>query len=130
MRLGLTLLYVEDFPRMLAFYRDTLGLTLGADDPGPGHEIGVDWAQFRTEGGGALELFDHARFGKKLAFPYPRSNANVITFRVASVERETARLRTAGADVGDIFHADWGKAMHFYDPEGNHLQLFEVAEGH
>jgi catechol 2,3-dioxygenase-like lactoylglutathione lyase family enzyme len=26
MRLGLTLLYVEDFPRLLAFYRDTLGL--------------------------------------------------------------------------------------------------------
>ena len=115
---------------MYAFYRETLGLPLGDDDPGPGHEIGVDWAQFRTEGGGALELFDHARFGKKLAFPYPRSNANVVTFRVDSVEQETARLRATGVDVGDIFHADWGKAMHFYDPEGNHLQLFEVAEGH
>ena len=127
MRLGLTLLYVEDFPTMLVFYRDVLGLPLGEDDPGPGHDIGVDWVQFRTEGGAALELFDHARFGKKLAFPYPRSNANVITFRVDSVEEEAARLRTLGVELGDIFRADWGAAVHFYDPEGNHLQIFEAA---
>jgi catechol 2,3-dioxygenase-like lactoylglutathione lyase family enzyme len=32
MRLGLTLIYVEDFPTMFAFYRDVLGLaTTGVD---------------------------------------------------------------------------------------------------
>jgi catechol 2,3-dioxygenase-like lactoylglutathione lyase family enzyme len=125
--LGLTLLYVEDFPRMLAFYRDVLGLPLGGEDPGAGHDVGRDWVQFRTEGGGALELFDHARFGRSLDFPYPRTNANVVTFRVESVDAEADRLRELGVELRPIHRAEWGAAVHFFDPEGNHLQLYEVA---
>ena len=128
MRLGLTLLYVEDFPRMLAFYRDVLALPFGGDDPGPGHDIGVDWVQFETEGGGALELFDHSRFGRSVELPYPRRNATVVTFRVASVEAEADRLRAAGVELGELHLADWGAAIHFFDPEGNHLQIYEVAD--
>jgi len=129
MRLGLTLLYVEDFPRMLSFYRDTLGLPLGDDDPGAGHEIGVDWVSFHTPGGGALELFDHARFGRSLDLPYPRENANVVTFRVQSVDAEAERLQAAGVELGAIHRAEWGAAAHFRDPEGNHLQIFESVAG-
>ena len=42
MKLGLLLLYVEDFPKMLAFYCDVLGLDPTDDDPGPGHTPGVN----------------------------------------------------------------------------------------
>jgi hypothetical protein len=41
-RLGLTLIYVEDFPAMFAFYRDVLGLETTDEDPGAGHDIGID----------------------------------------------------------------------------------------
>jgi catechol 2,3-dioxygenase-like lactoylglutathione lyase family enzyme len=98
MRLGLTLIYVEDFPAMLAFYRDVLGLATTGVDPGDGYEVGVDWAQFSDGNGGELELFAHSRFGKALDFRLPRANANVITFSVENLAAETARLRAHGVE--------------------------------
>jgi catechol 2,3-dioxygenase-like lactoylglutathione lyase family enzyme len=127
MRLGLTLIYVEDFPGMLAFYRDVLGLATTGVDPGDGYEVGVDWAQFSDGNGGEIELFAHSRFGKALDFPLPRANANVITFSVENLAAETARLRAHGVEFFSEGWYDWGGAAHFYDPEGNHLQLFQVA---
>ena len=124
MRLGLLLLYVEDFPAMFAFYRDVLRLDVTDVDPGPGHRPGVDWVQLAGEGG-TIELFDHATFGRSRIFPYPRSNGVVITFKVESVEVEVERLRAAGVDVPRIHRAEWGAAAHFFDPEGNELQVFE-----
>ena len=126
MRLGLLLLYVEDFPAMFAFYRDVLRLEVTEVDPGPGHRPGVDWVQLAGEGG-TIELFDHATFGRSRSFPYPRSNGVVITFKAESVEVEVERLRAAGVDVPRIHRAEWGAAAHFFDPEGNELQVFESA---
>jgi predicted enzyme related to lactoylglutathione lyase len=126
MRLGLTLIYVEDFEAMFAFYRDVLGLAATSADPGAGYEVGVDWAQFGDGHGGEIELFDHARFGKTFRFPLPRANANVITFRVDDLAAETRRLRAGGVEFFSEGWYDWGGAAHFYDPEGNHLQLFQV----
>jgi len=126
MRLGLLLLYVEDFPTMLAFYRDTLGFGVTDEDPGLGHEPGVDWAQLELEGG-RLELFDHAVFGRSREYPEPRRNAVVITFQVEDVEAKVAELRAKGVDIPRVHEADWGKAAHFFDPEGNELQVFEAA---
>ena len=45
-RVGLTLIYVEDFAPMFTFYRDVIGLETTRADPGEGYEVGVDWAQF------------------------------------------------------------------------------------
>jgi catechol 2,3-dioxygenase-like lactoylglutathione lyase family enzyme len=126
-RLGLTLIYVEDFAAMLSFYRDVLDLAVTDADPGPGHEIGVDWVQFGDGNGGEIELFDHARFGKQLEIPLPRANASVITFRVGDLDAETARLRAKGVEFFAEGWFGWGGAAHFYDPEGNHLQLFQVG---
>jgi predicted enzyme related to lactoylglutathione lyase len=126
MRLGLTLIYVEDFPAMFAFYRDVLELETTGEDPGAGHDIGVDWAQFSDGAEGGIELFDHARFGTRLAFPFPRANATVLTFRVDDLDAKVRRLRACGVEFFAESWQDWGGAAHFYDPEGNHLQLFQV----
>jgi catechol 2,3-dioxygenase-like lactoylglutathione lyase family enzyme len=126
-KLGLLLLYVEDFETMLAFYRDVLGLEPTDEDPGPGHRPGVDWVQLAGDGG-TIELFDHAVFGKARSFPLPRKNGVVVTFRVDDVEEAVARLRRAGVEVERIHRAEWGAAAHFFDPEGNELQVYEVAE--
>jgi predicted enzyme related to lactoylglutathione lyase len=125
-RLGLTLIYVEDFPAMYAFYRDVLGLVTTDEDPGAGHEIGVDWAQFSDGASGLIELFDHTRFGRKLDLPLPRVNATVLTFRVDDLDAEVRRLREGGVEFFAEGRHDWGGAAHFYDPEGNHLQLFQA----
>ena len=111
---------------MLAFYRDVLGFEVTDEDPGPGHRPGVDWVQLAGDGG-TIELFDHAVFGKARSFPLPRRNASVVTFRVEDVDASVERLRAAGVDVPHIHRAEWGAAAHFFDPEGNELQVFEVA---
>jgi catechol 2,3-dioxygenase-like lactoylglutathione lyase family enzyme len=125
-KLGLVLLFVEDFETMLGFYRDVLGFEVTDEDPGPGHRPGVDWVQLAGDGG-TIELFDHAVFGKARSLPLPRRNASVITFRVEDVEEAVERLQAAGVDVQPIHRAEWGAAAHFFDPEGNELQVFEVA---
>jgi catechol 2,3-dioxygenase-like lactoylglutathione lyase family enzyme len=125
-QLGLLLLYVEDFPTMLAFYRDVLGFRVTDEDPGPGHRPGIDWVQLAGDGG-TIELFDHAVFGRARDFPLPRRNAAVITFRVEDVDARVGSLRAAGVDVERIHRAEWGAAAHFFDPEGNELQVFETA---
>jgi predicted enzyme related to lactoylglutathione lyase len=37
------------------------------------------------------------------------------------------RLRAVGVDVESIQRAEWGAAAHFFDPEGNELQVFETT---
>jgi catechol 2,3-dioxygenase-like lactoylglutathione lyase family enzyme len=123
---GLLLLYVEDFPAMLGFYRDTLGLEVNDVDPGPGHVVGGDWASLQA-GALRIELFDHAVHGRTLAFPQPRENAVVITFEVDDVDEAVASLHAKGVDTLPIARASWGSACHFFDPEGNHLQVFATV---
>ncbi|HKC22503.1 MAG TPA: VOC family protein [Gaiellaceae bacterium] len=92
-----------------------------------GHEIGVDWAQFSDDADGRIELFDHARFGKRLGVPVAPSQRNGLTFRVDDLDGEVRRLREHGVEfLAESWH-DWGGAAHFHDPEGNHLQLFQVC---
>jgi len=126
-RVGLTLIYVEDFAPMFTFYRDVIGLETTRADPGEGYEVGVDWAQFKDGHGGEIELFDHARFGTDFEFPLPRANATVLTFRVDDLEAEVSRLRARDVEFFSEGWYDWGGAAHFLDPEGNHLQLFQIG---
>ncbi|MFL5951827.1 MAG: VOC family protein [Gaiellaceae bacterium] len=127
MRLGLTLIYVEEFPTMLSFYRDVLGLQLTSAKPGAGYAVGVDWAQLGDGSGGVIELVDRARFAESLELPLPRANATVLTFEVDDLDATTARLRENGVELFDEGRYDWGAAAHFFDPEGNQYQVFELA---
>jgi predicted enzyme related to lactoylglutathione lyase len=53
-------------------------------------------------------------------------NASVLTFRVDDLDAEVRRLRGGGVEFFAQGWHDWGGAAHFYDPEGNHLQLFQA----
>jgi predicted enzyme related to lactoylglutathione lyase len=127
MRLGLTLIYAEDVPAMLSFYRDVLGLRTTTAKPGAGYAVGVDWAQLGDGHGGVIELVDHARFGASLELPLPRANATVITFEVDDLDATTGRLRENSIELFDEGWYEWGGAAHFFDPEGNHFQIFQLA---
>ena len=82
MRLDIVLISTADFPAMLAFYRDVLGLSSIDEDPDPElHEPGVDWAAFDA-GGMRLELF-----GTPDAEPMEHEHVAVVpAFRVEGLD--------------------------------------------
>ena len=53
--IGGLLLLVRDFPKMLSFYRDRLGLPVSKIHPGKGYEPLVDWVRFEPNGPGGTE---------------------------------------------------------------------------
>lgn len=102
---------LEDMGRALAFYRDTLGLSVSMEDS--------DWCEFdaggRTIGLNARES-THAGAG----------GGAVISFSPeGSIEDEVERISArGGASIeGDISEYPWGRILPFEDSEGNDLQL-------
>ncbi|MCI4368532.1 MAG: VOC family protein [Thermoplasmata archaeon] len=108
-RLSTILLFVQDFPRMLAFYRDTLGLGL--------IRASERFAGFRTPGGGGISL--HAGATSSAA---PGAMV-VLEFEVKDIDATVARLKTLGVEVGPIRDEVFGRIAVFDDPEGHHLGL-------
>ena len=115
MELGRAILFVKDLPRMTAFYRDTLGLTVASGSAG--------WVEFDA---GAVSLALHAipaALAARIVIdtpPHVRENAPVkLSFAVADVAAERARLVAAGAVMREA--RSWG--CDGVDPEGNVFQL-------
>jgi catechol 2,3-dioxygenase-like lactoylglutathione lyase family enzyme len=120
-------LFVEDFPAMLGFYRDTLGFEVNVIEPGPPSVPMVNWASLRT-GGVIIELFDAATFWDSGLLKSANRDAVQLCFVVADVERERVRLEDAGVRCDPVVSERWGRYASFRDPEGNWLQIFEVFD--
>jgi catechol 2,3-dioxygenase-like lactoylglutathione lyase family enzyme len=119
--------FVEDFDRMLRFYRDQLGFEVNDIDPGPPSKPLVNWASLRT-GDVILELFDAAAFGHELQAASPDGREAIeLAFIVYSVEQSRDRLAESGISCGPVVTEAWGRFAAFRDPEGNQLQIFEVS---
>jgi catechol 2,3-dioxygenase-like lactoylglutathione lyase family enzyme len=126
--IGVILLKVNDFQKMLSFYRDALGLPLGDIDPGGEDKPLVNWARFET-GGTAIELFAE-RPAESGGLPLPRKNSMTIAFKVADVRAVYDELRRRGVEFArGVGEAEWGWYAHFRDPEGNRLQLYQPKPG-
>lgn len=129
-RFGVICMWVQDFPRTLSFYRDTLGLPGGEIDPGEGYLPGADWARFELQGT-ALELFDLARSPKRAArIPAPRENSTVLCFLVDDIAGEQKILSERGVSFTQVGEQEWGRYAHFRDPEGNELQIYQPNPGY
>jgi predicted enzyme related to lactoylglutathione lyase len=127
---GVLLLHVHDFPRMLAFYRDTMQLPVSEIKPGDGLTPLVDWVRFELRGT-ALELFAESTSQRAAQLPLPRNNAVTIAFRVEDIRAAYETLRQRGvAFPKAVGEADWGWYVHFQDPEGNRLQLYQPRPGY
>lgn len=127
--IGVLFLSVHDFPRMLAYYRDVLGLPLSSIRPGDGLTPLNDWARFELKGA-AIELFDERRASRTGPLPLPRNNAMIIAFKVGDIRATFNELRGRGIEFSKgIGEADWGRYVHFQDPEGNRLQLYQPRPG-
>ncbi len=110
----LVYLFVTDMDRTVAFYRDTLGLSLD-------YRSGDEWAQFSA---GPVKLALHGT-GSVAARP-----GGTIAFTVTDLDASKVKLTERGVAIG---HEGGGEGrgprfVEFADPDGNVLALFEYEE--
>lgn len=107
--------YVSDFDRSLAFYRDGLGLEVTYQEDG--------FAQFNTDGailtiekGG--EKSDHPKDHKK--------NGVLIQFEVEDLEKTVGTLKSKNVKfTQDVTDVEFGQVATIVDPDGHQLLLLE-----
>ncbi|PZF26860.1 hypothetical protein DEJ05_08095 [Curtobacterium sp. MCLR17_045] len=107
---------VSDMERAVAFYRDTLGLTV--------KDQSDDWSEIDA---GGLMIGLNGRESTSQA----SDGGAVVSFQPdGSIEDEVAALKERGADIqGEISEHPWGKIIPFKDSEGNDLQLYSPPQG-
>ncbi len=118
-QLGLVTLHVMDLPKAVAFYRDSLGLTLGEHMPEAG------WAEFDL---GGVRLGIHADpKGEEVGGRRP-GGASGFYFVVPDVDAAISTLRERGVAIEDE-PADkpYGRDATVRDPDGNVLALVTMA---
>jgi predicted enzyme related to lactoylglutathione lyase len=106
---------VTDMQRAVAFYRDTVGLTVTNESD--------DWSELEV---GGLMIGLNAREDASVS----SAGGAVITFQPdGTIEDELAELRQRGADVeGEISEHPWGRIFPFKDSEGNDLQFYSPPQ--
>jgi catechol 2,3-dioxygenase-like lactoylglutathione lyase family enzyme len=115
-------LLVDDVPRAIAFYRDTLGMTLSSD-------LG-EYAEFRVADEFYLALFTRTamREGEPgIALDPVGGQRTVFAFEVGALDEYCAKLRAKGVAFasGEANHAAWGLRTAFlHDPDGNLICLY------
>lgn len=101
-------LWVRDLPKMLAFYHETLGLTIAYKNP--------NFAELRSKGAG---IALHAgRKGRS-----PTDSHWFLHFQVRDIDAVVLSLRRRGVKVGRIRKEPFGRVAGFRDPEGNEIGL-------
>jgi catechol 2,3-dioxygenase-like lactoylglutathione lyase family enzyme len=134
---------VNDFPGMVRFYRDVLGLPLHPH----GYEPDRGWAMFMCGDVDVvlLSVPDAERFGPRRTSSYPNDPAGLHSFayQVDDLEDAIAELDQHGIEWGgeiviwgpghpldepppEDFDGIWYRFRSFYDPEGNIMHICEV----
>ncbi len=113
---GVTI-WTDNLKRLLAFYRDTLGLTP--------HSVHEDFVNFRF-GGMRLNLGLHDEVKGRTREPY----RIMINLGVEDIHRQHTRLVERGVEfIREPEQEHWGGwVATFLDPDGNTLQLLQGAE--
>ena len=120
LEVGVIILKVRDFQKMLSFYRDKLGLPLDSSDQPP-----MNYVRFEMPSC-ALELFEE-KPGELVQLPLPRNNSMTIAFKVSDIHAVYEDLRRRGVEfTKPVKDDDWGSYAQFTDPEGNKLQLYQM----
>lgn len=104
------MLFIKDVPKVAAFYRDTLGLTVLG-------EISTEWVELSAD---ACTLALHGA-------PKPLSERGgpsaKIVFGVRDVAAAKALIESRGTKMGDIHFFSGIDICDGFDPEGNLFQI-------
>jgi uncharacterized glyoxalase superfamily protein PhnB len=112
--------YVKDWPKMVAFLRDTLGLKLQSEDK--------DSTLFLTANGFQIEVFD-AKQHPNSADLLQKQNTLMVGFNVQNLDETVTELKKRGVTFDmEVQARSWGKFVYFSDPEQNQWQLFEYTK--
>lgn len=114
-RLRYLFVTVRDLPRMLAFYRDDLGLAVEYEVP--------DHVVFLRFGDGGQSLALHA--GRTDAPGDETAPHWFSVLDVADLDATRDALTERGLTVGEPFDVPYGRAAKLRDPEGNVLELHQ-----
>ncbi len=108
---------VNDMGKALAFYRDTLGLSVKSEQE--------EWSEVEKDG---LTIGLNARDSEQTG---TEGGGAVIAFRPeGSIEDAMQGLQDKGVEfVGGISEHPWGRVAAFHDPDGNSLELYEPPKG-
>jgi predicted enzyme related to lactoylglutathione lyase len=118
MQLRHALIFAVDLPRMIAFYRDGVGLRLRTE------RLSKTWAEFEAGTGGLALHAIPAEIARDIAIadpPLPRS-ATPIKLVFETADLDTARERVL-AHGGALLLARGTGAIDCLDPEGNVFQI-------
>ena len=139
---------VADLERAIDFYHGVLGLGFVSepspvfDAPSLGPAVGVPGAALRQVnlalGDTILELLEYVKPESPVAAPLPQNalGAQHVAFLVDDITSKKAELETKGVQFySDVNVVDEGviagwRWVYFADPEGNALELVEVAYTH
>lgn len=105
----------EDPIALGKWYKDHLGVELA-----PQYSGGAPWQQ---EAG--FTVFDPFTMDNPMI---PEGKGWMINFRVGDLAKMIDQLRSANIDVADMESYPHGKFTSLTDPEGNGIQLWEVAQ--
>ncbi len=114
---GNATVFITDMNQALAFYTNVLGMTVKS-------HYGDDWAEVSAGG------FDIGLHPKRESGPAPGQPGSIIIGLMANdLGAARVRLLEGGAkNVAEVVEGDGGNFLHFADPEGNALYLWELPK--
>lgn len=114
---GNATVFVSDMDRAVRFYTEVLGLRLT-------NRFGDNWAT--VDAGKGLTIGLHPASPK---YPAPGTKGSMMLGMEIdeSIERVVTRLTERGVQIqGSIVRSEEGNFIHFEDPDGNEIYLWEV----
>jgi catechol 2,3-dioxygenase-like lactoylglutathione lyase family enzyme len=114
---GNATVFITDMNASLAFYTDVLGMTVKS-------HYGDHWAEVSAGG------FDIGLHPKRDEGPAPGQLGSIIVGLIATdLGAARPRLLEGGAkDVAEVVQGDGGSFLHFHDPDGNALYLWQLPK--
>jgi catechol 2,3-dioxygenase-like lactoylglutathione lyase family enzyme len=117
-RISVISIPVSDPDRAKAFYADTLGFDVLADE-----EFGADrrWIQLAPEGSGNTSITLTTWFDD-----YPPGSVRGLILEVRAIDDARVELSHRGMELsGEVDETPWGRFLAFTDPDGNRWSLHE-----
>lgn len=119
--LGYVIVYVKDIERGVAFYRDTLGMTVKLDDSG--------WVEFDTGAATfALHVDPKLTGSRSPGQPIPVFCVDDINQTYESLKKAGVKFENPPKQVCEAGPNQIGLSADFLDPDGNPLSIFGTVE--